>query len=69
MFPLNGHLIIGFKMHNHGVWLMYCHIARHSSAGLARQVVKRVAEIPDFMCSGVDRDYLKGDVYRMDELL
>ncbi|RPB20392.1 hypothetical protein L211DRAFT_745684, partial [Terfezia boudieri ATCC MYA-4762] len=47
--PANGFVIIAFKTDNPGTWLMHCHIAWHSSAGLVLQWVERPSEIPGLM--------------------
>jgi len=49
MLPANGFVIIAFKTDNPGTWLMHCHIAWHSSAGLALQWVERPSNIPALM--------------------
>ncbi|KAH8682591.1 laccase 3 [Xylariales sp. PMI_506] len=45
--PGGGHVVIAFKTDNPGVWLMHCHIAWHTSEGLAVQVVERESEFLD----------------------
>jgi len=40
MLPGNGHLAIAFKLDNPGAWLIHCHIAWHSSEGLALELVE-----------------------------
>ncbi|KAF8451424.1 multicopper oxidase-domain-containing protein, partial [Terfezia claveryi] len=49
MLPASGFVIIAFKTDNPGTWLMHCHIAWHSSAGLVLQWVERPSEIPGLM--------------------
>lgn len=49
MVPADGYIIIAFKTDNPGTWLMHCHIAWHTSSGLALQWVERPKEIPALM--------------------
>jgi hypothetical protein len=42
LLPLNGSIVISFKLDNPGVWLMHCHIAWHASSGLAMQILENV---------------------------
>ncbi|PMD44973.1 multicopper oxidase [Hyaloscypha variabilis F] len=43
--PANGYLAIAFKKDNPGSWLLHCHIAWHTSEGLAMQFVESEADI------------------------
>ncbi|ETS74991.1 hypothetical protein PFICI_13475 [Pestalotiopsis fici W106-1] len=43
--PGAGYVVIAFYTDNPGVWLMHCHIAWHTSEGLAVQVLERESEI------------------------
>ncbi|KAH8666935.1 putative extracellular dihydrogeodin oxidase/laccase [Xylariales sp. PMI_506] len=43
--PGKGHVVIAFKTDNPGAWLMHCHIAWHTSEGLAIQILERQSEI------------------------
>ncbi|KAK6538547.1 hypothetical protein TWF694_010126 [Orbilia ellipsospora] len=45
MLPVDGFIIIAFRLDNPGPWLMHCHIAWHASAGLALQFVERYDDI------------------------
>ncbi|KAF2261560.1 hypothetical protein CC78DRAFT_561712 [Lojkania enalia] len=45
LLPINGYLIIAFKVDNPGVWLMHCHIAWHASSGLAMQILENTDRI------------------------
>ncbi|KAI1355572.1 putative extracellular dihydrogeodin oxidase/laccase [Xylaria sp. FL0043] len=47
--PGQGYTVIAFKTDNPGVWLMHCHIAWHTSEGLAVQVLERESEIADLL--------------------
>ncbi|KAI1426996.1 putative extracellular dihydrogeodin oxidase/laccase [Xylaria sp. FL1777] len=47
--PGQGYAVIAFKTDNPGVWLMHCHIAWHTSEGLAVQVLERESEIADLL--------------------
>ncbi|GAP90347.1 putative multicopper oxidase [Rosellinia necatrix] len=49
-----GYVVIAFKTDNPGVWLMHCHIAWHTSEGLAVQVIERESELLDL----IDEDAL-----------
>jgi len=49
MLPANGYVIIAFKTDNPGTWLMHCHIAWHTSSGLALQWVERPNDIQALM--------------------
>ena len=40
MLPANGWLVVAFKTHNPGAWLMHCHIAWHVSEGMAVQFLE-----------------------------
>ncbi|KAI0404776.1 multicopper oxidase-domain-containing protein [Xylaria palmicola] len=44
-----GYIVIAFKTDNPGIWLMHCHIAWHTSEGLAVQVLERESEILDLL--------------------
>ncbi|RWA08985.1 hypothetical protein EKO27_g6120 [Xylaria grammica] len=44
-----GYVVIAFKTDNPGVWLMHCHIAWHTSEGLAVQVLERESELLDLL--------------------
>ncbi|TGJ88079.1 hypothetical protein E0Z10_g623 [Xylaria hypoxylon] len=44
-----GYIVIAFKTDNPGVWLMHCHIAWHTSEGLAVQVLERESELLDLI--------------------
>jgi len=59
MLPASGFVIIAFKTDNPGTWLMHCHIAWHSSSGLALQWVERPSDIPALMDRnpGVKREF------------
>ncbi|PYH93371.1 multicopper oxidase [Aspergillus ellipticus CBS 707.79] len=39
LLPLNGFIVIAFQSDNPGAWTLHCHIAWHSSAGLAFQLL------------------------------
>ncbi|PWY89169.1 multicopper oxidase [Aspergillus heteromorphus CBS 117.55] len=39
LLPLDGFIVIAFKSDNPGSWILHCHIAWHSSAGLAFQLL------------------------------
>lgn len=52
--PGGGYLIIAFKTDNPGTWLLHCHIAWHSSQGLAMQFVEREDEIGATITKGED---------------
>lgn len=43
--PMNGHMVMAFKVDNPGSWLFHCHIAAHSSEGLGMQFVELEDEI------------------------
>ncbi|KAH8776547.1 laccase [Diaporthe sp. PMI_573] len=45
MLPASGHLVIAFKTDNPGAWLLHCHIAWHTSEGLAVQFLEREDEM------------------------
>lgn len=47
--PIGGYLWIAFQVNNPGAWLMHCHIAWHSSAGLALQYIEQPNEIKPLM--------------------
>ncbi|KAI1121075.1 putative extracellular dihydrogeodin oxidase/laccase [Nemania abortiva] len=47
--PGQGYAVIAFKTDNPGVWLMHCHIAWHTSEGLAVQVLERESELLDLI--------------------
>ncbi|KAH8653576.1 putative extracellular dihydrogeodin oxidase/laccase [Xylariales sp. PMI_506] len=47
--PGNGYMVIAFKTDNPGIWLMHCHIAWHTSEGLAVQVLERESEFLDLI--------------------
>ncbi|KAI3335779.1 putative extracellular dihydrogeodin oxidase/laccase [Ustulina deusta] len=47
--PGQGYVVIAFKTDNPGIWLMHCHIAWHTSEGLAVQVVERESELVDLI--------------------
>lgn len=52
--PGGGYLVIAFKSDNPGTWLLHCHIAWHSSQGLALQFVEREDEIGASITRGDD---------------
>jgi Multicopper oxidase len=43
--PMNGYMVMAFKIDNPGSWLMHCHIAPHSSEGLGLQFVETEGKI------------------------
>ncbi|RAO69778.1 uncharacterized protein BHQ10_005790 [Talaromyces amestolkiae] len=45
MLPADGYVVIAFYTDNPGVWLMHCHIAWHTTEGLAIQILERGSEI------------------------
>ncbi|KAF3761942.1 hypothetical protein M406DRAFT_95172 [Cryphonectria parasitica EP155] len=49
MLPASGWTVIAFITDNPGVWLTHCHIAWHTSEGLAVQMVERESEIVDLI--------------------
>lgn len=54
LLPVNGYLIIAFKIDNPGIWLMHCHLAWHASGGLGLQFVESPDKIgPLFQSSGI----------------
>ncbi|KAJ4079612.1 hypothetical protein NW760_015067 [Fusarium oxysporum] len=58
LLPVDGYLIIGFRINNPGVWLGHCHIAWHASGRLALQFVESPREIgPAFKISGIVPKY------------
>ncbi|KAI1310840.1 putative extracellular dihydrogeodin oxidase/laccase [Xylaria venustula] len=66
--PGQGYAVIAFKTDNPGVWLMHCHIAWHTSEGLAIQILERESEIADLL----DGDTLNStctawDTYQSDD--
>ncbi|KAF3910182.1 Laccase-2 [Orbilia brochopaga] len=55
--PGSGYLVIAFQAKNPGAWLVHCHIAFHSSGGLAMQIL----ELEDKIISTIqknDRGYI-----------
>ncbi|KAH8649787.1 putative extracellular dihydrogeodin oxidase/laccase [Xylariales sp. PMI_506] len=52
--PGAGYVVIAFKTDNPGAWLMHCHIAWHTSEGLAIQILERESEF----VSLIDADVL-----------
>lgn len=47
--PINGYLWMAFQIDNPGAWLMHCHIAWHSSSGLAIQFLEQPSKIKPLM--------------------
>ncbi|KAK6344394.1 hypothetical protein TWF696_008030 [Orbilia brochopaga] len=59
--PGSGYLVIGFQAKNPGAWLVHCHIAFHSSAGLSMQVL----ELPDQIIPTIQKnDWRYPDRYK-----
>jgi hypothetical protein len=49
MLPSMGHLVLAYKTDNPGTWLLHCHIAWHSGAGMSLQVLERQHEISNWI--------------------
>ncbi|KAJ4418280.1 hypothetical protein N0V82_005671 [Gnomoniopsis sp. IMI 355080] len=49
LLPADGWVAFAFKTDNPGIWLVHCHIAWHTSEGLAVQMVERESEMIDLM--------------------
>ncbi|KAL2751786.1 hypothetical protein ACRALDRAFT_1083767 [Sodiomyces alcalophilus JCM 7366] len=47
--PIYGYLWIAFPIDNPGAWLLHCHIAWHSSAGLSIQILEQTSRIIPLM--------------------
>ncbi|KAH8882067.1 putative extracellular dihydrogeodin oxidase/laccase [Thozetella sp. PMI_491] len=45
LLPGDGYVVIAFYTDNPGAWLMHCHIAWHTTEGLAIQILERESEI------------------------
>ncbi|KKY23553.1 putative multicopper oxidase [Phaeomoniella chlamydospora] len=57
LLPAGGYILIAFRADNPGSWLIHCHIAFHSSSGLAAQILERDGSIvfPDAEQAETDR--------------
>ncbi|KAJ9156302.1 Multicopper oxidase, type 2 [Pleurostoma richardsiae] len=53
MLPGDGYVVIAFYTDNPGAWLMHCHIAWHTTEGLAIQILERESEIPALIDASV----------------
>ncbi|KAI9765211.1 MAG: hypothetical protein M1840_007703 [Geoglossum simile] len=49
MLPVNGYVVIAFRVDNPGPWLMHCHIAWHASSGLAAQFIEQADKVRPLM--------------------
>jgi Multicopper oxidase len=49
MLPVNGYVVIAFRVDNPGPWLMHCHIAWHASSGLAAQFIEQADKVKPLM--------------------
>lgn len=60
LLPINGFVIIAFKLDNPGTWLLHCHIAWHASSGLALQILENQAKLKKSMTPGRLKEVERG---------
>ncbi|RDW85906.1 multicopper oxidase-1 [Coleophoma crateriformis] len=64
MLPGAGYVVIAFYTDNPGAWLMHCHIAWHTSEGLAIQILERESEfVPTLDASVLNSTCAAWDTY------
>ena len=63
LLPANGYIVIAFYTDNPGAWLMHCHIAWHTTEGLAVQLLERESEIPALLDTALNTTCAAWDVY------
>ncbi|CAK7244933.1 MAG: hypothetical protein STHCBS139747_006498 [Sporothrix thermara] len=63
LLPGDGYVVIAFYTDNPGVWLIHCHIAWHTTEGLAIQLLEREAEIPALLDSALNETCAAWDAY------
>ncbi|TGO27265.1 hypothetical protein BPAE_0045g00640 [Botrytis paeoniae] len=49
LLPGSGWVVMAFYTDNPGAWIMHCHIAWHTSEGLAVQILERESELVDLL--------------------
>ncbi|TGO13496.1 hypothetical protein BTUL_0068g00030 [Botrytis tulipae] len=52
LLPGSRWVVIAFYTDNPGAWIMHCHIAWHTSEGLAVQILERESELVDLLDRG-----------------
>lgn len=63
LLPGDGYVVIAFYTDNPGVWLLHCHIAWHTSEGLAIQLLERESEIPALLDAALNTTCAAWDTY------
>ncbi|KAL1889965.1 hypothetical protein Sste5346_008543 [Sporothrix stenoceras] len=63
LLPGDGFVVIAFYTDNPGAWLMHCHIAWHTTEGLAIQLLERESEIPALLDTALNTTCAAWDTY------